>query len=95
MSPLAWVPVRWRFEAKLALRHLLTGGGQTLLTVGAVAAGVIVIVFLTALVFGLRARLTRTLTEIDPARHGEGEGSRAGATLAARGLEFAAEQQPD
>lgn len=66
MNGLAFVPVKWRFEAKLALRHLLTGGGQTLLTVGAVAAGVIVIVFLTALIFGLRARLTRMLTESIP-----------------------------
>jgi lipoprotein-releasing system permease protein len=66
MSSLSWVPVKWRFETKLALRHLLTGGGQTLLTVGAVAAGVIVIIFLTALIFGLRARLTRTLTESIP-----------------------------
>jgi lipoprotein-releasing system permease protein len=62
----ALVPVRWRFEVRLALRYLLTGGGQTLLTVGAVAAGVIVIIFLTALIFGLQARLTRTLTESIP-----------------------------
>ena len=59
----ALVPVKWRFEVRLALRYLVTGGGQTLLTVGAVAAGVIVIVFLTALIFGLQARLTRTLTK--------------------------------
>jgi lipoprotein-releasing system permease protein len=57
------VPLKWRFEVKLALRHLTTGGGQTLLTVGAVAAGVIVIIFLTALIFGIRARLTTMLTE--------------------------------
>lgn len=63
MDTLSIVPVKWRFEVKLALRHLMTGGGQTLLTVGAVAAGVIVIIFLTALIFGIRARLTRTLTE--------------------------------
>ena len=66
MNALALVPVKWRFEVKLAVRHLLTGGGQTLLTIGAVAAGVIVIIFLTALIFGLRARLTRTLTESIP-----------------------------
>src|SRR5262245_14285452 len=66
MNGLAFVPVKWRFEAKLALRHLLTGGGQTLLTVGAVAAGVIVITFLTALIFGLQARLNRMLTESIP-----------------------------
>ena len=66
MSTLSFVPLKWRFEARLALRHLLTGGGQTLLTVGAVAAGVIVIIFLTALIFGMRKRLTETLTENIP-----------------------------
>jgi len=66
MNALAWLPRKWRFEATLALRHLLTGGGQTLLTVGAVAAGVIVIVFLTSLIFGLQARLTRMLTDQIP-----------------------------
>jgi lipoprotein-releasing system permease protein len=60
------VPPKWRFEVKLAIRHLTTGGGQTLLTVGAVAAGVIVIIFLTALIFGIRARLTNMLTESIP-----------------------------
>jgi lipoprotein-releasing system permease protein len=60
------VPLKWRFEVKLAIRHLTTGGGQTLLTVGAVAAGVIVIIFLTALIFGIRARLTTMLTESIP-----------------------------
>jgi lipoprotein-releasing system permease protein len=66
MSSLSFVPLKWRFEARLALRHLLTGGGQTILTVGAVAAGVIVIIFLTALIFGMRKRLTETLTENIP-----------------------------
>jgi len=53
MSAMSLVPPKWRFEAQLAVRHLVTGGGQTLLTVGAVAAGVIVIIFLTALIFGM------------------------------------------
>jgi lipoprotein-releasing system permease protein len=66
MSSLGFVPLKWRFEARLALRHLLTGGGQTILTVGAVAAGVIVIIFLTALIFGMRKKLTETLTENMP-----------------------------
>ena len=66
MSLLSLVPLKWRFETRLALRHLTTGGGQTLLTMGAVAAGVIVIIFLTALIFGLQARLTRTLTDALP-----------------------------
>jgi lipoprotein-releasing system permease protein len=57
------IPRKLRFEAKLALRHLKTGGGQTLLTVGAVAAGVIVIIFLTALIFGMREKVTKVLTE--------------------------------
>lgn len=66
MNAFSLVPRKWRFEARLALRHLTTGGGQTLLTVGAVAAGVIVIVFLTALIFGMRAKLTKMLTESIP-----------------------------
>jgi lipoprotein-releasing system permease protein len=66
MSALSMVPLKWRFETKLALRHLTTGGGQTLLTMGAVAAGVIVIIFLTALIFGMRAKLTTMLTEKIP-----------------------------
>jgi lipoprotein-releasing system permease protein len=66
MAALSWVPKRMRFEATLALRHLLTGGGQTLLTIGAVAAGVVVIIFLTSLIFGLQKKLTVTLTESLP-----------------------------
>lgn len=63
---LSWIPLKWRFEAQLALRYLLTGGGQTLLTIGSVAAGVIVIVFLTSMIFGIRAKLTDMLTESIP-----------------------------
>jgi len=66
MSVLSMVPAKWRFETTLAVRHLTTGGGQTVLTMGAVAAGVIVIIFLTALIFGMRARLTDMLTEAIP-----------------------------
>jgi len=66
MSLFRWVPLDWRFEVRLAVRHLTTGGGQTVLTMGAVAAGVIVIIFLTALIFGLRAKLTNMLTESIP-----------------------------
>jgi lipoprotein-releasing system permease protein len=66
MSSLSWIPLKWRFESRLALRYLLTGGGQTLLTIGSVAAGVIVIVFLTSLIFGIRGRLTTMLTENIP-----------------------------
>lgn len=66
MTGLAFVPLKWRFEARLAVRHLLTGGGQTLLTVGAVAAGVLVIIFLTALIFGMREKITTLLTDAIP-----------------------------
>jgi len=66
MNSLSWVPLKWRFESRLALRYLMTGGGQTLLTIGSVAAGVIVIVFLTSLIFGIRGRLTKVLTESIP-----------------------------
>ena len=66
MRVLSLVPAKWRFETTLALRHLITGGGQTLLTIGAVAAGVIVIIFLTALIFGIRLKLTNMLTESIP-----------------------------
>ena len=55
-----------RFELFVALRHLRSGGGQTLLTLSAVASGVIIVVFVTALVFGLRAYYTRLLTDSIP-----------------------------
>lgn len=62
----ALVPRSLRFETQLALRHLASGGGQTLLTVSAVAAGVIIVVFITSLIFGLQDRLTELLTEAIP-----------------------------
>ncbi|HET9529463.1 MAG TPA: ABC transporter permease, partial [Blastocatellia bacterium] len=62
----AIVPRRLRFETQLAFRHLLSGGGQTLLTVSAVAAGVIIVVFITSLIFGLQDRLTELLTDAIP-----------------------------
>lgn len=43
-----------KFELKVALRHLLTSHGQTELTVGAVAVGVVLVVFLSSLLNGLR-----------------------------------------
>ena len=64
MKLLSLVPPKWLFETTLAVRHLVTG--QTMLTVGAVAADVIVIIFLTALFFGIRAKLTNMLTESIP-----------------------------
>jgi lipoprotein-releasing system permease protein len=50
----------------VAVRHLLSGGGQTLLTVSAVAAGVIIVIFITSLIFGLQERLTELLTDAIP-----------------------------
>lgn len=57
------IPASRRFEVRLALRHLRSGGGQTLLTFSAVAAGVIIVVFITSLIFGLQQRWTGILTE--------------------------------
>jgi lipoprotein-releasing system permease protein len=53
----------WRFERQVAIRHLRSGGGQTWLTVSAVAAGVIIVIFITGLIFGLRRDMARVLTE--------------------------------
>jgi lipoprotein-releasing system permease protein len=60
------VPRKIRFEAQVAVRHLLSGGGQTLLTVSAVAAGVIIVIFITSLIFGLQQHLTELLTDAIP-----------------------------
>src|SRR5215471_18149909 len=60
------VPKALRFEFRLATRHLRAGGGQTLLTISAVAAGVIIVIFITALIFGLRQKLTVLLIEAIP-----------------------------
>jgi lipoprotein-releasing system permease protein len=54
------------FEGQVALRHLRSGGGQTWLTISAVAAGVIIVIFVTALIFGLQRKWTRLLTEAIP-----------------------------
>lgn len=62
----AIIPRRIRFETVIALRHLRAGGGQTLLTVSAVAAGVIIVIFITSLIFGLQDRLTELLTDAIP-----------------------------
>src|SRR5262245_29585112 len=60
------VPKALRFELRLALRHLRAGGRQTILTVSAVAAGVIIVIFISALMFGLRQKLTADFTEAIP-----------------------------
>ena len=63
---MALVPRRLRFEFSVAFRHLRSGGGQTLLTVSAVGAGVIIVIFITSLIFGLQDQLTELLTEAIP-----------------------------
>lgn len=60
------VPSALRFESQLAVRHLRSGGGQTLLTLSAVATGVIIVVFVTSLVFGMQRHWTALLTEAIP-----------------------------
>jgi len=46
-----------RFELRVAWRHLLMSHGQTELTVGAVAVGVLLVVFLSSLINGLQTGL--------------------------------------
>lgn len=58
--------VRLRFAAMLAVRHLRSGGGQTILTVSAVATGVTLVVFISALLFGVRAHVRDMLTDMLP-----------------------------
>ena len=62
----ALVPKSLRFEFQLALRHLLSGGWQTLMTIGAVAAGVIIVIFITSLIFGLQVMMSDLLTDSIP-----------------------------
>lgn len=50
----------------MALRYLISGGGQTLLTIGAVAVGVIIAIFITSIIYGVQNDLTRTLTDSLP-----------------------------
>jgi lipoprotein-releasing system permease protein len=45
------------FETSLAYRHLKSGGGQTWLTVAAVAIAVTVIIFINTLISGVQARI--------------------------------------
>jgi lipoprotein-releasing system permease protein len=61
-----FVPRKLRFETQLALRHLSSGGRQTLLIVSAVAVGVIIVIFIMSLIFGLQDQLTRLLTDSIP-----------------------------
>lgn len=56
-----------RFELKLAWRHLVSGGGQTLLTVFAVAIAVTVIIFIQTLITGVQLRFVGDL--VGPLAH--------------------------
>src|SRR5688500_2270984 len=56
----------YRFEQTLAFRHLRSGGWQTLLTVSAVAAGVVVVVFICSMMFGMSSYWTDYITDIMP-----------------------------
>lgn len=47
----------WRFERSVAWRHFITGGGQTVLTVAAVAVAVLLIIFISSLINGLQVGL--------------------------------------
>jgi lipoprotein-releasing system permease protein len=54
------------FEARLAIRHLVAGRGQTVLTVSTVATGVVVIVFISSLIFGVQSHIADLLTDMLP-----------------------------
>lgn len=54
------------FELRVAIRHLRSGGAQTFLTISAVAAGVVIVVFITSLILGLHRHLTVQLTQSIP-----------------------------
>jgi lipoprotein-releasing system permease protein len=56
-----------RFEAKLAWRHLISGGGQTVLTVFAVAIAVTMIIFIQTLITGVQQRFVNDL--VGPLAH--------------------------
>ena len=55
-----------KFERTLALRHLRSGGWQTLLTVGAVAVAVTLVIFISSLIYALQTRLAEQLTDYLP-----------------------------
>ncbi|MBC8140073.1 MAG: ABC transporter permease [Armatimonadetes bacterium] len=56
-----------RFEAMLALRHLTSNRGQTALTVGAVAVGVVAILFIRSVISGVQAEIVDDLIGSLPA----------------------------
>ncbi|MCE5197901.1 MAG: ABC transporter permease [Armatimonadota bacterium] len=67
-----------KFEFKVAWRHLLTSHGQTELTMGAVAVGVLLVVFLSSLINGLQVGLIEDVVGSIP--HITVEASTPGAT---------------
>ncbi len=62
----AIIPRSRRFEFQVAMRHLLSGGWQTLMTISAVTTGVIIVIFITCLIFGLQDRISTLLTNAIP-----------------------------
>jgi lipoprotein-releasing system permease protein len=62
----SFLPLQIRFEGQLAWRHLRSGGGQTWLTIAAVASGVIIVIFIMGLIFGLQRKFTALLTDAIP-----------------------------
>lgn len=62
----ALIPRSRRFEFQVAMRHLLSGGWQTLMTISAVTTGVIIVIFITSLIFGLQANISKLLTDSIP-----------------------------
>lgn len=60
------LPAELQFEIRVAFRHLLSGGTQTVLTISAVAAGVVIVIFMTSLIMGLHRHLTEQLTQSIP-----------------------------
>jgi len=50
------------FELRLALRHLRSGGSQTLLVVAGVAVAVILVIFISSLIYGVQRRLVEQTT---------------------------------
>ena len=70
------------FPLTLAMRHLRCGGGQTLLTVGTVTMGVLLVVFASALMYGVR----RHVREMDEVRDDRRAARRERAQPWARGF---------
>lgn len=54
------------FELKVAWRHLKNGGAQTWLTIGAVALGAFLVVFMSSLIGGLQHNLTGNIIGVIP-----------------------------